>query len=144
VRAQAPTRYVVRGTYLQPTVRLEDVKTLSKQTSSYRVDTGTIWHGDLEGRSTVVMYGVVDTRTSANKGTDDETFTGNVKGIGSGHLTFEESFQISRKGDLTLIAHILSGDGPLAGLHGSFRLTGYSNPVTGKRLATYTGHFSRA
>jgi hypothetical protein len=142
-RVKAQKRFVLYGTYTQPAVRLEDVKTVSSIASSYRVDTGTIVHGDLEGRTTGVTHGVVNTKTLANEGTVTETFTGRVAGIGSGHLNLDELFRVTSRGDLTLTARIVGGDGALAGVSGTMHLTGFSDLLTGKRAGTYTAHFTR-
>ena len=142
-RVKVQKRFVLYGTYTQPAVRLEDVKTVSNIASSYRVDTGTIWHGDLEGRTTGVTHGVVNTRTLANEGTVTETFTGRVAGIGSGHLNLDELFRVTSRGDLTVTARIVGGDGALAGVHGTMHFTGYSDLLTGKRAGTYTAHIIR-
>jgi hypothetical protein len=143
-RVTVQKRFDIQGTYVQPAMRLVDVKSLSKGISSYRVDTGTMWHGDLEGRTKVAMRGVLNTKTFANDGIDTGTFTGHVAGIGSGHLILAESFRITPRGDLTLQARIVSGDGALAGLRGTIRFTGFSDLLTGKGAGTYTAHLTRA
>src|SRR5690349_8770930 len=78
-----------RGTYVQPATTPTDIKKLpGGKEASYRADSGTVWHGDLEGTTMFVIHGVVTLATNANRGTIDEVFAGSVSGIGAGHLHF--------------------------------------------------------
>jgi hypothetical protein len=133
----------LHGTYVQPAVQPEDVKTLPGGKASYIVHSGTVWHGDLEGHTALVMHGVVNTKTNASTGTDTETFTGTMKGLGAGHLNFTETWSTSPSGTLALDARVVSGDGALVGVHGSMHFAGSGDPATGKGTGTYTANFTR-
>src|SRR4029077_10311556 len=105
------------GTYVQPAVTPENIQAQPDgKTATYTVNSGTTWHGDLEGATTLVMEAVHDLTTTANSGTIDETFTGTVAGIGTGHLHLSETFTIDPTGVIAIDATVLDADGDLSGL----------------------------
>jgi len=133
-----------RGTYVQPAVTISDLETLpGGKKASFRADSGTVWHGDLEGRTEFVMHGVVDPATFASTGTNDEVFTGTVAGLGSGKLHFAERFTNAADGTVSIDARIVGAEGALEGLRGTMHFSGRGNPQTGAGTGTYTAQFSR-
>ena len=135
--------YTLRGTYVQPAIKISAVKPLpGGKRDSFRGDSGTIWHGDLEGQTKFVMRGVVDVKTFASSAKVDEVFAGTVAGAGSGHLHFLETVTVDAGGTISLDARIVSGDGALSGLHGTMHFAGKSIPSTGKGDGTYTATFT--
>ena len=140
----APHAIALHGTYVQPAVTPEDLKVLpGGKKASYRVESGTTWHGDLEGTTKFVMHGVADVANYASTGTNDEVFTGSVKDIGSGHLHLFETWTTSAAGNLSLDARIVGSDGELAGLHGTMHFAGHGDPKTGAGTGTYTANSTR-
>lgn len=136
------TRHLdLTGTYVQPAVTPTGIKNTGSNTSPFQVDSGTTWHGDLEGQTSFKMQGIVNLQTFATRGTNDETFTGSVATLGSGHLHLQETFSVSSTGVLSLDATIVSGDGALSGLRGRMHFAGHSDPLTGAGTGTYTASF---
>jgi hypothetical protein len=129
---------------VQPAVTISRLETLpGGKRASFRADSGTVWHGDLEGRTRFVMHGVVDPTTFASSGTNDEVFTGTVAGLGSGRLHFAETFTNAADGTVSIDAHIVGAEGELEGLRGTMHFSGHGNPQTGAGTGTYTAQFSR-
>jgi hypothetical protein len=143
--APAPTTrtHQLHGSYVQPALKISDLKPIPGGTKeSFRADGGTIWHGDLEGRTAFVMHGVVDTKTHATSGTNTEVFTGSMAGVGRGHIHFLETFTSDAKGTLSLDATITGSDDALIGLSGTMHFAGPSNPTTGAGYGTYAATFT--
>jgi hypothetical protein len=136
-------RYELHGTYKQPAVTVEDLTPKGDGTASFRVDSGTEWHGDLEGQTKLVMHGVTTLKTLANSGTIDEVFSGSATGLGSGQLHFSEKFSVDPNGVIAIDATVVGGTGALKGLHGSMHFAGKGDPVTGEGTGTYTAAFTR-
>src|SRR5262245_38971284 len=51
------------GTYVQPAVTPTGMKATGSNTSPFQVQSGTVWHGDLEGQTTFKLSGVVNLKT---------------------------------------------------------------------------------
>jgi len=125
-------------------IKISQLKALpGGKKATFRGDGGTIWHGDLEGRTVFVIHGVVDPPTGASTGTNDEVFTGSVSGIGSGKLHFDETFVNRANGTIAIDAHIIGAEGALEGLRGTMHFVGSDNPRTGAGAGSYTAQFSR-
>ena len=109
---------------------------------SYRSDSGTIWHGDLEGTTKFVFHGIADIKTYASVGTSNEVFTGSMVGVGSGHLRFREKLKTDAQGTLTVDATIVGSDGALDAMQGTMHFAGKGVPSTGEGSGTYTANFT--
>jgi hypothetical protein len=131
----------LNGTYVQPPVNITGIKTTGAATSPFQATGGTMWHGDLEGQTSFTIKGIVNLQTGASHGTNDETFTGSVRGLGSGHLHLQETFTVSAQAVLSLDATIVSSDGALSGLRGRMHFEGPSDLQTGAGSGTYTASF---
>jgi hypothetical protein len=129
----------LKGTYISPPIKISGIENTGSKPSPFRADGGDIWHGGLEGRTTFVMRGLVNLQTLANHGTSNETFTGSVATLGSGHLHLQDTFTLSEKGVLSLDATVVSGDGALAGVRGRIHFGGKHNVSTGAGTGTYAG-----
>jgi hypothetical protein len=87
------------------------------------------YSGDLEGAAVADFTELIDCKTSRAVGIGTETFTGSVRGVGSGTLTYTDQFSsdidctsfVPMNLDLDSVA--VKGSGGLAGLQGKLHFT---------------------
>jgi hypothetical protein len=103
---------------------------------------GTIWTGDLDGKTTYTASFRADPKhAGAYVGTIDEVFDGSMRGVGRGRLFLTESFTVSATGAVVNVGRIVRGDGGLKGVGGRLRFTGTSD-LRGIGQGTFTGALS--
>ncbi len=133
-----PAVKAVSGKWANPTAAV----TLSSTGGVIKQRSGSIWTGDLDGKTTFNAVLRADpTSAGALVGTINEVFTGSVRGIGQGHLFLTEEITDTASGGVTVSATIVRGDGELKGVTGHLRFTG-SSDINGIGDGVYTGSIS--
>ena len=126
------------GKWVNPTAAV----TLSSTGGVIKQRSGTVWTGDLNGKTTFSALLRADPKNAgALVGTIDEVFTGSVRGIGQGRLFLAEEITVSGTGALVVVATIKRGDAALQGVRGRLRFTGTSD-VRGIGDGVYSGSIS--
>ena len=93
-----PTVSPITGKWVNPTAAV----TLSSTGGVIKQRSGTVWKGDLNGKTTFNAILRSDPkRAGFLVGTIDEVFTGSVRGIGHGRLFLIEQISVSGTGALT-------------------------------------------
>jgi len=137
--AQRPTSTPVSGRWVNPTAAV----TIGVTEGVIKQRSGTIWTGDLSGKTTYISYvHAVPNQTGAFAGTIDEIFSGSVRGIGRGQLFLAEKITVSATGAVLNIARITRGTGGLVAVRGNLRFTGTAN-LSGIGNGPYTGMIHR-
>ena len=117
----------VAGGFTSPALTVSDV-VVDGSTARINVSGADHWSGALEGTTTYSGSGTVDLVTGEVNLTVLETFTGSLRGVGSGHLYSIDKLTT----DPTQVADclVVGGDGDLAGVHGfvHFEATKVTNP----------------
>ncbi len=96
------------------------------------------WTGDLLGTTSFTGHGRID-RNGVLTGTLDERFTGRVREVGQGTLTFAETFRIDTVSGAVLVeARTTGGSSRLSHVRLTLRFTGTSD-AQGVGQGRYTG-----
>ncbi len=133
-----PTSAAVSGKWANPTAAV----TLSSSGRFIKQRQGSIWTGDLDGKTTFNAVLRADPKSAgALVGTINEVFTGSVGGIGQGRLFLTEEITDTASGGATVDATIVRGDAGLKGVTGRLHFTG-SSDIRGIGDGVYTGTVS--
>jgi uncharacterized protein (DUF2147 family) len=136
--APSPTAEAVTGKWANPTAAI----TLSSTGGVIKQRSGSVWTGDLDGKTTFNAVLHADPKAAGSLvGTINETFTGSVHDIGQGHLFLSEEITDSKNGGVVVDATVLRGDAGLKGVTGHLHFTG-SSDIQGIGDGTYTGSLS--
>ena len=136
--APSPTADAVAGKWANPTAAI----TLSSAGGVIKQRSGSVWTGDLDGKTTFNAVLHADPKTAGVLvGTIDEVFTGSVRGIGQGRLFLSEQITDSANGGVIVDATIVRGDAELKGVTGHLHFTGTSN-IQGIGDGVYAGSLS--
>jgi hypothetical protein len=134
-------RQAVAGRWNNP-----DPLTITSSSQHHGITTITftgssLWTGDLLGRTSFTGHGRIN-RHGVLSGALVEQFTGRVREVGQGTLSFSERFRIDLiSGALLINARITGGTSQLSHLHGTLRFTGTSD-AQGVGQGPFTGSLS--
>jgi hypothetical protein len=134
----ARSTVLVKGRWVNPTAAV----TIGTPGGGIKQRSGTIWTGDLNGKTTYTATFRADPkRAGAFVGTIDEVFVGSVRGVGRGRLFLTERFTVSATGAVVNVGQVVRGDGGLKGVRGRLRFTGTAD-LRGIGRGTFTGVLS--
>lgn len=139
----APMILVAHGGFTSPPLTITNVQP-SGSGLTFDVAGGDVWTGTLNGTTSYTGTGYLDPATGEGTLRLDETFTGTVRGLGTGTLHNQDFAQFHGDGSNTVEDFIVDGTGQLHGVRGYLHFVGQTDGQDGPSAGSYDGFLVRS